>query len=52
MAYDPRKLAENSWLVTLKAIPRGDYGFMLSNETTGLRSTTGFASQVYTFHVY
>jgi hypothetical protein len=48
--YDPRKLGAKVWLVSLHNLPEGDYGFLPPNQSD-LRSTTGFAGGIYTFHV-
>jgi hypothetical protein len=48
--YDPQKLGPKVWLVSLHNLPEGDYGFLPPNQSD-LRSTTGFAQAIYTFHV-
>jgi hypothetical protein len=48
--YDPQKLGDKVWLVSLHDLPPGDYGFLPPNQSE-LRSTTGYAQAIYTFHV-
>lgn len=48
--YDPQKLGSKVWLVSLHNLPAGDYGFLPPNQSE-LRSTTGYAQAIYTFHV-
>ena len=47
--FDPERLGPSSWLVSLRNLPTGDYGF-LPPSLSVLHSTTDLASSIYTFH--
>jgi hypothetical protein len=48
--FSPLKLTDKVWLVSLHDLPPGDYGFLPPNQSQ-LRSSTGYAQAIYTFHV-
>lgn len=50
IAFNPQKLSATVWLISAHELARGDYGFLPPVSST-LHSTTGLASQLFTFRV-
>jgi hypothetical protein len=46
--FSPEKIGASTWLVSVRHLRRGEYGF-LPPDTSVLRSTTGLSSRLYTF---
>jgi hypothetical protein len=50
MSFNPERLGPSSWLVSLRELPAGDYGFLPPIDSQ-LKSTTDLSSTLYTFHL-
>lgn len=50
VTFNPLKLGPSSWLISLKGLPVGEYGF-LPPVMNDLRSTTNLSNTLYTFNL-
>lgn len=48
--YNPERLGPTRWLISLRDLPKGEYGF-LPPPLTDIRSVTGYSTTVYTFRM-
>jgi hypothetical protein len=50
LSFNPERLGPSSWLVSLRELPAGDYGFLPPVDSQ-LKSTTDLSSTLFTFHL-